>query len=41
MSCKPKDDAQADLWKRMINNELKFPDSWQVELSQSKDKNAS
>lgn len=38
---KPKDDAQADLWKRMINNELKFPDSWQVELSQSKDKNAS
>lgn len=38
---KPKDEEQANLWKRMINNELKFPDSWEVELSQSKNKTES
>ncbi len=38
---KPKDDAQADLWKRLINDELKTPDTWEVELSASKDKLAS
>lgn len=38
---KPKDKAQAKLWKRLVNNELKTPDSWEVELSKSKDKKAS
>lgn len=38
---KPKDDAQADLWKRLVNNELKTPDTWEVELSQSKNKTES
>lgn len=35
---KPKDDAQADLWKRLVTDELKTPDTWEVELSASKDK---
>ncbi len=30
---KPKDKAQEDLWKRLINNELATPDTWEVELS--------
>ena len=38
---KPKDNAQADLWKRLVNNELVAPDTWEVELSASKDKKAS
>ena len=38
---KPLDDAQAVLWKRLIANELKTPDTWEVDLSASKDKTAS
>lgn len=38
---KPKDDAQAALWKRLIADELTVPDTWEVELSKSQDKNAS
>lgn len=38
---KPKDAEQADLWKRLVNDELKTPDTWEVELSASKDKKAS
>ncbi len=38
---KPKDDAQAALWKRLIADELAVPDTWEVELSASKDKGAS
>lgn len=38
---KPKDEAQAALWKRLVNNELKTPDTWEVELSASTDKKAS
>lgn len=35
---KPKNEEQANLWKRMINNELSFPESWQTELSKETDK---
>jgi hypothetical protein len=35
---KPKDDAQAALFKRVANNELAVPDTWEVELSAGKDK---
>lgn len=38
---KPINQTQADLWKRLINNELTTPDTWEVELSSSKDKKAS
>ena len=38
---KPIDKKQDKLWKRLINDELKTPDTWEVELSQSKDKKAS
>ena len=38
---KPKDAEQADLWKRLVNDELKTPDTWEVELSASSDKKAS
>lgn len=38
---KPKDDAQAALWKRLIADELTVPDTWEVELSKSQDKTAS
>lgn len=30
---KPKDDAQAALWKRLINNELAVPDTWETAIS--------
>ncbi len=30
---KPKDEEQATLWKKMINDELSFADSWQTRLS--------
>jgi 60 kDa SS-A/Ro ribonucleoprotein len=30
---KPKDDAQGELWKRLIDNKLKTPDTWEVALS--------
>lgn len=35
---KPKDEAQADLWKRLIDGKLKTPDTWEVELSAGADK---
>lgn len=38
---KPKDRAQKALWKRLIDGELKTPDTWEVELSASSDKKAS
>ena len=30
---KPKDDAQAELWKRLINDTLATPDTWEVKTS--------
>jgi len=38
---KPKDDEQAELWKQLINNTLPTPDTWEVELSASKNKTES
>lgn len=38
---KPKDEAQDALWKRLINNELKTADTWEVRLSSGEDKNES
>lgn len=35
---KPHDDEQAALWKRLVNNELKAPDTWEVALSGGADK---
>lgn len=35
---KPKDKAQADLWKRLAQNELATPDTWEVALSGGADK---
>lgn len=35
---KPKDEAQADLWKRLVENKLFIPDTWETELSAGKDK---
>lgn len=35
---KPKDDAQAALWKRLAQNELVTPDTWEVALSAGADK---
>lgn len=35
---KPKDDQQADLWKRLVAGELATPDTWETELSSGKDK---
>src|SRR3990167_114101 len=37
---KPKDEAQAALWKRLVNKELKTPDTWEVALSGGADKKA-
>jgi hypothetical protein len=37
---KPKDDAQKDLWKRLIDGTLKTPDTWEVAISATKDKKA-
>lgn len=37
---KPKDDAQAALWKRLAANELVAPDTWEVALSGGADKKA-
>lgn len=33
---KPKDEAQAALWKRLINDELATPDTWEVAISAAK-----
>lgn len=38
---KPKDDEQKALWERLINNELKTPDTWEVALSGGADKKES
>jgi 60 kDa SS-A/Ro ribonucleoprotein len=38
---RPSSTAQEVLWKKLIANELAIPDTWEVELSQSKDKKAS
>jgi hypothetical protein len=37
---KPRDDEQAALWKRLIDGELKTPDTWEVSLSAGADKKA-
>jgi 60 kDa SS-A/Ro ribonucleoprotein len=37
---RPKDEAQAALWSRMINNTMAIPDTWETELSAGKDKKA-
>jgi 60 kDa SS-A/Ro ribonucleoprotein len=38
---KPQDEKQADLWKRLIEDKLEIPDTWEVEISASKDKKES
>lgn len=38
---KPKDDTQTAIWKALIDGSLPAPDTWEVELSASKDKTAS
>jgi hypothetical protein len=38
---KPKDSAQAEVWKKLVAGTLATPDTWEVELSASKDKTAS
>lgn len=38
---KPKDKEQDILWKKLVNNELAIPDTWEVELSASTDKKTS
>ncbi|MGA9306413.1 MAG: TROVE domain-containing protein [Candidatus Sulfotelmatobacter sp.] len=35
---KPRDEAQAELWKRLIAGELNAPDTWEVALSSGADK---
>lgn len=35
---KPKDEAQASLWKQLVANELPVPDTWEVALSGGADK---
>jgi 60 kDa SS-A/Ro ribonucleoprotein len=32
---RPKDEAQAEIWKRLVANELATPDTWEVALSES------
>lgn len=38
---KPKDKNQEELWKRLVNKELKTPDTWEVRLSSGADKKQS
>lgn len=38
---KPESDEQAALWKKLVDNTLAMPDTWEVELSKSSDKQAS
>lgn len=38
---KPKDDVQAALWKRLVDDKLQTPDTWEVRLSRGDDKKAS
>ena len=35
---KPKDAEQAAVWKKLVENALGFPDTWEVALSAGKDK---
>ena len=35
---KPRDEAQAELWKRLVSGELATPDTWEVALSAGADK---
>lgn len=35
---KPRDEAQADLWKRLVDGQLEAPDTWEVALSGGADK---
>lgn len=35
---KPRDEKQAELWKRFANNQLETPDTWEVALSSGADK---
>jgi TROVE domain-containing protein len=35
---KPRDEAQAEVWKRLIEGELSAPDTWEVALSSGADK---
>lgn len=35
---KPKDQEQAEVWKKLINGTLESPDTWEVQLSAGKDK---
>lgn len=37
---KPKDDAQAETWKALVNGTLAAPDTWEVALSSGADKKA-
>jgi 60 kDa SS-A/Ro ribonucleoprotein len=37
---KPKDEAQAEVWKKLVAGELESPDTWEVSLSTGKDKKA-
>lgn len=36
---KPENKAQEKLWKKLVNNELKTPDTWEVALSETKGEN--
>lgn len=38
---KPKDQEQGEIWKKLVSNTLPTPDTWEVEISASKDKKAS
>lgn len=33
---KPRDEAQQDIWNRLIKDKLKIPDTWEVEISKNK-----
>ena len=37
---KPRNRAEADLWKRLVDGKLATPDTWETELSAGKDKKA-
>ncbi|HEY8998402.1 MAG TPA: TROVE domain-containing protein [Edaphobacter sp.] len=37
---RPRDNAQAELWKRLVAGELRTPDTWEVALSSGGDKRA-
>jgi len=38
---KPKDDEQAELWKKLISNQLRTPETWETKLSAGEDKKES